>query len=84
MVKSQNGLKGTKPVGVLEEISKIYQNLQGRALAGDPFIVKFQPVIAYKILLGQLYQKRNAYTDRLTSTSCKFWKKLLTWLLTPL
>ena len=63
MVKSQNGLKGTKPVGVLEEISKIYQNLQGRALAGDPFIVQFQPVTAYKILLGQLYQKRNAYTD---------------------
>ena len=67
MVKSHNGLKGTKylPEGVLEEISKIYQNLQGRALAGGPFTVKFQPVIAYKILLGQLYQKRDAYTDRL-------------------
>ena len=30
VVKSHNGLKGTK-VGVLEEISKIYQNLPGRA-----------------------------------------------------
>ena len=36
VVKSHNGLKGTKvfPVGVLEEISKNYQNLQGRARAG--------------------------------------------------
>ena len=57
MVKSQNGLKGTKPVGVLEEISKIYQNLQGRALAGDPFIVKFQPVIAYKYYLVNFIKK---------------------------
>ena len=51
------------PVGVLEEISKIFQNLQGPVLGS--FIVKLQPVIAYKRLLGQLYQKRDAYTETL-------------------
>ena len=53
------------PVGVLEEISKVFQNLQGRAVLGS-FIVKLQPVIAYKRLLGQLHQKRDAYTETLT------------------
>ena len=52
------------PVGVLEEISKFFPNLQGPVLRS--FIVKLQPVIAYKRLLGQLYQKRDAYTETLT------------------
>ena len=30
------------------------------------FIVKLQPVVAYKRLLGQLYQKRDTYTETLT------------------
>ena len=60
VVKSHNSLK----VGVLEEISKVFQNLQ-RSVLGS-FIVKWQPVLAYKRLLDQLYQKRDAYTETLT------------------
>ena len=30
------------------------------------FIVKLQPLIAYKRLLGQLFEKRDAYTETLT------------------
>ena len=62
LVKSHNGLEGTKvfACGCSGEISIIYQSLQGRARAG---VLLFQPVIAYKRLLGQLYQKRNAYTE---------------------
>ena len=53
-------------VGVLEKSSKIYHNLQRRTLVGGPFIVKLQPVIAYKRLLGQLFQKCDAYAETLT------------------
>ena len=53
-------------VGVLEKSSKISQNLQGRPRVGGPFIVKLQPVIAYKRLLGQIFQKCDAYTETLT------------------
>ena len=76
VVKSHNGLKVTKVFacrcsGVLEEFSNISQNLQG------------QPVIAYKRLLGQLYQKR--YTKTITQAlSVNFEKKLSARLLTPL
>ena len=40
VVKSHNRLKGTKvfACGCLEEISKIFQNLQGRALASVPLL----------------------------------------------
>ena len=31
-----------------------------------PFILKLQPAIASKRLLGQFYQKRNAFTETLT------------------
>ena len=42
-----------------------------------PFILKLLPAIAYKRLLGQLYQKRNAYTETLTQVlSVNFSKKL--------
>ena len=54
------------PVGVLEKFSKISQSLQGKTGAGGPFIVELQPVIAYKRLLGQLFQKCDAYTETLT------------------
>ena len=53
-------------VGVLEKSSKISQNLQGRTRVGGPFIVKLQPVIAYKRLLGQLFQKCDTYRETLT------------------
>ena len=53
-------------MGVLDEISKIYQNLQGNSPCWGPFIEKLQPVIAYKRLLGQLYQKRDAYMETLS------------------
>ena len=40
------------------------------------FIVKLQLVMAYKRLLGQLYQKRDAYTETLTQIlSVNFEKK---------
>ena len=40
------------------------------------FIVKLQPVITCKRLLGQLYQKRDAYTETLTQIlSVNFEKK---------
>ena len=40
------------------------------------FIAKLQPVMAYKRLVGQLYQKRDAYTETLTQiVSVNFEKK---------
>ena len=56
-------------VGVLEKSSKISQNLQGRPRVGGPFIVKLQPVIAYKRLLGQLYQKKTPTRRRRDSVN---------------
>ena len=49
-------------VGFLEEISKF----AGKSPCWDPFIVKLQHVMSYKRLLGQLYKKRDAYTETLT------------------
>ena len=70
VVKSHNGLKGTKVSACgysgrnfkLENFSKF----AGKNPCWGPFIVKLQPVIAYKRLLGQLYQRRDAYTGTLT------------------
>ena len=67
-VKSHNGLKETKVFASgcsrrnLENLSKF----AGKSPCWGPFIVKLQPVIAYKRLLGQLYQRRDAYTGTLT------------------
>ena len=67
-VKSHNSLKETKVFASgcsrrnLENLSKF----AGKSPCWGPFIVKLQPVIAYKRLLGQLYQKRDAYTETLT------------------
>ena len=45
----------------------------------SPFIVKLQHVMSYKILFGQLYQKRDAYTETLTQLlSVNFGKNMNT------
>ena len=82
VVKSHNGLKRTKVFvcGCSGRNLKHLSKFAGMSPCCGLFIVKLQPVIAYKSLLGQLYQKRDSFR----STSCKFWKKILTWLLTPL
>ena len=78
VVKSHNGLKGTKvfACGCSGRNLKNLSKFAGKSRCWGPFIVKLQPVIAYKRLLGQLYQKkRRLHRDSFTSTSCKFWKK---------
>ena len=68
VVKSHNGLKGTKvfACGCSGRNLKNLSKFAGKSRCWGPFIVKLQPVIAYKRLLGQLYQKRDAYTETLT------------------
>ena len=68
VVKSHNGLKGTKvfACGCSGRNLKNLSKFAGKSPCWDPFIVKLQPVIAYKRFLGQLYQKRNAYTETLS------------------
>ena len=68
MVKSHNGLKGTKvfACGCSGRNLKNLSKFAGKSPCWDPFTVKLQPVIAYKRFLGQLYQKRNAYTETLS------------------
>ena len=68
------------PVGVLEEISKISQNLQGRALAGVLLLWSCSLQIAskeakVKITQSTLSKKRLLHRDSYKSTFCKFWKK---------
>ena len=46
----------------LKKFSKLVEKSQ----CLGPFIVKLQYVMAYKRLLGQFYQKRDAYTETLT------------------
>ena len=45
---------------------KIFSKLVGKSPCLGPFIVKLQYVMAYKRLLDQFYQKRDAYTETLT------------------
>ena len=68
VVKSHNGLKGTKvfACGCSGRNLKNLSKFAGKSPCWGPFIVKLQPVIAYKRLLGQLYQRRDAYTGTLT------------------
>ena len=78
VVKSHNGLKGTKvfACGCSGRNLKNLSKFAGKSPCWGPFIVKLQPVIAYKRLLGQLYQKRDAYTETLTQIlSVNFEKK---------
>ena len=68
VVKSYNGLKGTKVFACGcsgRNLSKFIKTCR-KSLCWGPFIVKLQPVIAYKRLLGQPYQKRDAYTETLS------------------
>ena len=68
MVKSHNRLKGTKVFlcGFSGRNLKIFSKFAGKSPCWDPFIVKLQHVMSYKRLLGQLYKKRDAYTETLT------------------
>ena len=66
MVKSQNGLKGTKvfACGSSGRNLKNFSRFAGKNPCRGPFIVKLQAVTAcYKRLLGQLFQKRYVYTE---------------------
>ena len=65
VVKSHNGLKGNKvfACGCSRRNLKNLSKFAGKSLCWAPFIVTLQPVIAQKRLLGQLYQKRDAYTE---------------------
>ena len=66
--QSQNGLEGTKvfACGCSGRDLKNLSKFAGKSPFWGPLIVKLQPVIAYKRLLGQLYQKRDVYTKTLT------------------
>ena len=68
MVKSHNGLKGTKvfACGCSGRNLKNLSKFVGKNPCWGPFIVKLKPVMAYKRLLGQLYQKNPAYTETLS------------------
>ena len=68
IVKSHNRLKGTKifACGFSGRNLKIFSKFAGKSSCWGPFIVKLQHVMSYNRLLGQLYQKRDAYTDTLT------------------
>ena len=68
VVKSHNGLKGAKvfSCGCSGRNLKNLSKFAGKSRCWGPFIVKLQPVIAYKRLLGQLYQKRDAYMETLS------------------
>ena len=69
VVKSHNGLKGTKVFasGCSGRNLKNFLKFPGKTPCWGPFILKLQAVIAcYKRLLGQLYQKRCGYTETLT------------------
>ena len=73
VVKSKKGLKGAKvfACGCSGKNLKSFSKFAGMSPCWSPFIVILLPVIAYKKkptyrLLGQLYQKRDAYTETLT------------------
>ena len=64
VVKSHNDLKETKVFtsGYCGKNLKNFSKIVGKSPCWGPFIVKLQPVIVYKRLLGQLYQKSDGYT----------------------
>ena len=67
-VKSHNRLKERKlfACGWSGRNLKSFSRFTGKSPCWGPFTGKLLPVIAYKRLLGQLYQKRDAYTETLT------------------
>ena len=81
VVKSHNRLKGTKVFACAcsGRDLKFFSKFAGKSPCWGPFVVKLQHVMAYKRLLGQLYQKRDAYTETLTrSLSVNFGKNMNT------
>ena len=68
MVKSHYCLKGTKVFvcGFSGRNPKIFSKFAGKSLCWGPVIAKLQHVMSYKRLLGQFYQKRDAYTETLS------------------
>ena len=68
VVKSHNHLKGTKVIacGCSRRNLKKFSEFAGKSACWGTFVVKSQRVIAYKKLLGQLYQKRDANTETFT------------------
>ena len=75
MVKSHNRLKGTKvfACGCSGRNLFFFQKFAGKSPSWGPFFVKLQHVMAYKRLVGQLYQKkRRLHGDSYTITFCKF------------
>ena len=70
-------LKRTKvfPCGRSERNLKNLSKFAGKSPCWGPSIVKLQHVMAYKRSLGQLYQKRDAYTETLTQVLSVNFKK---------
>ena len=74
VVKSHNRLKITKVFACWcsGKNFKSFKICREEPVLGS-FIVKLQPVIAYKRLLGQLYQKKGRlHGDSYTNPFCKF------------
>ena len=79
--KSYNCLKGAKvfACGCSRRNLKKFSKFARKSPCWGPFIVNLQHVMAYKRVLGQLYQKRDAYTETLTeSFSVNFEKNMNT------
>ena len=76
VVKYHNCLNGTNVIACgcsRRNLTKF----AGKSACWGTFVVKLQSVIAYKRLLGQLYQKRDANTETLTQIlSVNFEKKI--------
>ena len=73
-----NDSEGTKEFacGCSRGSDKKFSIFPVKSLCCDPFLVKLQSVIAYKRLLGQLYQNTDAYTETITlALSVNFEKK---------
>ena len=78
VVKSHNRLNGTKVIacGCSRRNLKKFSKFAGKSACWGTFVVELQRLIAYKRLLGQLYQKREANTETLTQLlSVNFEKK---------
>ena len=67
MVKSHNRLNGTKAFacGCSGRNLNFFSKFAVKSPCWGPLIIKLQHVMAYKRLLGQLSQKRDAYTETL-------------------
>ena len=80
IVKSHNCLKGTKVFACGcsgRNLIIFFSKFADKRMCCGPFLVKLQHVMAYKRLLGQLCQKRDAYTETLTHLlSVNFEKKI--------